>query len=93
MNINELTETLENLTGKAISKGKSTKELLSVKGEISTCENVLNRSYAAIGRKYYEMYEEGGFDEEFKKQMNDIKNAKKAISELEARLEDIKANR
>ena len=92
MTFNDFTEKVENLTGKAISKGKTTKEVLSLKGEISTCENVINRSYTALGRKYYEMYADGEYNEEFKKQMNDIANAKKAKKELEAKLEDIKAN-
>ncbi|MCR4960608.1 MAG: hypothetical protein K6A74_04075 [Lachnospiraceae bacterium] len=92
MNFNDLTEKLTDLTGKLISKGKNTADILSIKGEISTCDNVINRSYAALGRKYYEMYMEGGYDEAFAKQFNDIRNAKKAKKELEEKLEDARAN-
>ena len=93
MNFNEFTEKLEDITGKLISKGKTTADVISIKGEISTCDNVINRSYAALGRKYYEMYAEGGYDETFAKQFNDIKNAKKAKKELEEKLADAKANK
>ena len=92
MTLNELTEKLEDLTGKLISKGKTTADILSIKGEISTCDNVINRSYAALGRKYFELFSEGEYDERFAKQINDIKNARKAKKELEEKLQDAKAN-
>ncbi len=78
--------------GKLLSKGKTTKEMIRIKGEIDTCEGVVNRSYIAIGRKFYEMYAEGGYNPEFDKQMTDIKNARNAIKELEEQLADIKAS-
>ena len=38
------------------------------------------------------MFAEGGFDPEFEKQMKDIKNAMKAIKDLEEKIDDIKAD-
>lgn len=87
-----LKEKITEWTGKAVSKGKAAGDIIKLKSEINSCEGVINRSYSAIGRKYYEMYADGGYDTVFDKQMVDIKNAKKAIKELEDQLEDIKAN-
>ena len=38
------------------------------------------------------LFAEGGFDPEFEKQMKDIKNAMKAIKDLEEKIDDIKAD-
>lgn len=75
-----------------VTKGKGTKDTLSLKSEINTCESLINRSYSAIGRKYYEMHKDGDFDPEFEKQMKEIANSKKAIEDLKNRIEDIKSN-
>ncbi|MCQ2519137.1 MAG: hypothetical protein MJ107_01260 [Lachnospiraceae bacterium] len=90
IDINNVKEKLFDWSGKAMSKGKTAKDYIQLKAEINTCENVINRSYATLGRKYYEMYANGGFNPEFEKQMKDIANAKKAAKELEEKLEDMK---
>ena len=87
-----LTDKTTNVAAKLMKKGKKTKEIINIKSEISTCESVITRAYSAIGRKYYAMFAEGGFDPEFEKQMKDIKNAMNAIKELEEKIEDIKAD-
>lgn len=88
----EITEKTSKVMNKLFKKGRKAKEIFDIKSEISTCESVINRSYAAIGRKYYAMFAEGGFDPEFEKQMKDIKNAMKAIKDLEEKIDDIKAD-
>ncbi len=75
-----------------VTKGKGTKDVLTLKSEINTCESLINRSYSAIGRKYYEMHKDGDFDPEFEKQMREITNARLAIEDLNKRIEDIKSN-
>ena len=80
-----------NIAQKLLKKGKKQKEIFDIKAEIGTCDSVISRAYTAIGRKYYAMFAEGGFDPEFEKQMKDIKNAMKAKKELEEKIEDIKA--
>ncbi len=87
----KITDKASSFAQKFVRKGKRTKELFDVKAEIGTCENVITRSYTAIGRKYYSMFADGGYDPEFDKQMKDIANAMKAIKELENKLEDIRS--
>lgn len=92
MNFNEFTEKLEEAGSKALTKGKAAKDILSLKAQINSCEDVINRSYSAIGRRFYESNpgaEESSFAA---KEMADIKNAMNAIKELEAKIEDIKSN-
>ena len=88
----EITEKTSKVMNKLFKKGRKAKEIFDINSEISTCESVINRSYVAIGRKYYAMFAEGGFDPEFEKQMKDIKNAMKAIKDLEEKIDDIKAD-
>ena len=88
----EITEKTSKVMNKLFKKGRKAKEIFDIKSEISTCESVINRSYVAIGRKYYAMFAEGGFDPEFEKQTKDIKNAMKAIKDLEEKIDDIKAD-
>lgn len=91
MKFSSIADKLGELTGRTHKKGKAVMDIISVKNEISSAESVITRSYMAIGRKYYDMYAEGGADAEFEKQMRDIKNAKAAIKELEGQLDDIRA--
>lgn len=86
-------EKVSDMAGKVVSKGRTAGEIIKVKAEINTCENVIKRSYSAIGRKYYEMNGETGAAADFDKQMRDIKNAEKAIKELSEKLEDLKNNK
>ena len=79
----------EFITG-SVKKGNDVKDTLEIKSEIKTCEGLINRSYMAIGRKYYEMHKDGDFNPEFDKQFKEITNAKRAIGELEDAIEDIK---
>lgn len=81
-----------NLVTDFAGEAATKKNKLALKSEIKTCERLINRSYCAIGRKYYEKYVNGGADAEFEKQMKEIKNAKAAIADLEGKLEDIKNN-
>lgn len=85
---------IESSGDKAYRKGKAAKDILSIKGQISTCEDLIRRDFSTIGRKYYEMYANDmeNANPEFARQMNEITNAKKAIKDLEARIEDIKSN-
>ena len=74
----------------SVKKGNDVRDTLEIKSEIKTCEGLINRSYMAIGRKYYEMHKDGDFDPEFEKQFKEITNASKAIEDLKGTLEDIK---
>lgn len=90
MTLDNFLDKLEDTTAKAISKGKTAKEIIKLKTEVKTCEDLINSLYASIGRKYFEMHAEDGGDEEFAKKITQIKNAKSAIEDLEKKIEDIK---
>ncbi len=91
MNFDEFVDKLEEGGKKVLKKGKGAKDILKVKAEISSCEDVINRAYMAIGRKYYENFKDGGYGADFEKSMKDIVNAEKAIKDLESEIDDIKA--
>jgi len=88
--VEKIVDFISELVAKCVKKGNDAKDAFEVKSEIKTCESLINRSYMAIGRKYYEMYKDGGFDPEFEKQFKEITNAGKAIEDLKGNLEDIK---
>ena len=88
--VEKVIDFIGNLIETFTKKKNDTLDALEVRSEIKTCENLVNRSYMAIGRKYYEMHKDGDFDPEFEKQFKEITNASKAIGDLKSTLEDIK---
>lgn len=76
--------------GKEVAdKAKDTAEILSLKSQISTCEEVIKKNYLEIGRLFYEQYGENP-DAPFEKQRNAIKNARVGVSELQAKIDQLK---
>lgn len=79
-----------NAKGKQMAgKAKEAAEILSLKSQISTCEEVIKMNYQEIGRLFYEQYGEDA-DAPFEKQRNAIKNARVGISELQAKIGQVK---
>lgn len=76
--------------GKEVAdKAKNTADILSLKSQISTCEEVIKKNYLEIGRLFYEQYGENP-DAPFEKQRNAIKNARVGVSELQAKIDQLK---
>ncbi|MCH5342248.1 MAG: hypothetical protein J1E01_12360 [Acetatifactor sp.] len=76
--------------GKQVAdKAKDTAEILNLKSQIATCEEVMKMNYVEIGKLFYEQYGEDG-DAPFEKQRNAIKNARNGISELQAKIDRLK---
>ena len=76
--------------GKEVAdKAKDQAEILRLRGQISTCEEVIKKNYLEIGRLFYEQY---GDDEDapFEKQRNAIKNARIGVKELQAKIDQMK---
>ena len=88
--IEKVVDFISELISKFVKKSNDARDAFEVKSEIKTCESLVNRSYMAIGRKYYEMHKDGDFDPEFEKQFKEITNASRAIEDLKGTLEDIK---
>lgn len=77
-------------TGNKIAdKAKETAEIVSLKNQITTCEEVIKKNYAEIGKLYYEKYHDEP-DELFGKQCRAICNAQNGVTELRKRIDEIK---
>ncbi len=76
--------------GKEVSgKAKDLAEIASLKGQISTCEDVIKKNYIEIGRLYYEKHGQEP-EEEYDEFCRAIGNARTGIEELEEKIRNIK---
>ena len=76
--------------GKQVAdKAKDTAEILNLKSQIATCEEVIKMNYMEIGRLFYEQYGEDA-DAPFEKQRNAIRNARIGVNELQAKIDRLK---
>lgn len=76
--------------GKVVAdKAKDKAEILSLKSQISTCEEVIKKNYLEIGRLFYEQYGDDK-DAPFEKQRSAIKNARIGVKELQAKIDYMK---
>ena len=77
-------------TGKLVTdKAQETVDVINLKSQISTCEEVIRKNYQEIGKQYFEQYgenPEGGFE----KQCEAIKNAQNGIKELQEKIRERK---
>lgn len=86
---NKVEETIS-VKGKAVmDKAKEMTEVASLKSQIGTCEEVIKKNYAEIGKMYYEKFGDNP-EELFAKQCRAIKNAQAGIADLEQKIKDIK---
>lgn len=87
--INKVEETITAKGQRVVDKAKEIAEVASLKSQIGTCEEVIKKNYAEIGRLYYENY--GSVPEAlFEKQCHAIQNAQNGAKELEQKIKDIK---
>ncbi|MBQ9136253.1 MAG: hypothetical protein IJX66_09205 [Lachnospiraceae bacterium] len=86
---NKVEETLTTKGRAVADKAKEMAEIASLKSQIGTCEDVIKKNYAEIGRIYYENFGDCA-EELFAKQCRAIKNAQIGVSELEQKIRDIK---
>lgn len=92
MKWDEIEAILEDGRDAVYRKGKAYREILALKGQISTCKDIINRDYSAIGRMFVEKFSDDNPFPEFDKKLNEINNATRAIIDLETQIEDIKGN-
>lgn len=87
--IEKLGDTISSKGKEVADKAKELAEIASLKGRISTYEDVIKKNYAEIGRIYYEQY--GNIPEEpFEKACRSIENAKEEIEDLQELIKVIK---
>lgn len=86
---NKVEETITAKGQAVVDKAKEMAEVASLKSQIATCEDVIKKNYAQIGKLYFEKY--GGEPEEaLAKQCRAIENARTGIRELEEKIKEIK---
>ncbi len=87
--LNKLGDTIS-AQGKIVAdKAKETTEVLRLKSQISTCEEVIKKNYLEIGRLYYEQY--GAAPEAlFEKQCQAVANARTGIQELQEKIDEVR---
>lgn len=87
--INKVEETITTKGQAVVDKAKEMAEIASLKSQIGTCEEVIKKNYAEIGKIYYENF--GDCPEElFTKQCRAIRNAQEGVADLEQKIKDIK---
>lgn len=73
----------------AVDKTRTLAEIMSLKSQIATCQEVIKKNYLEIGRLYYEEYRDVE-DAPFEKQREAIANALKGAEDLQAKIEELK---
>ena len=73
----------------AVDKTRILAEIMSLKSQIATCQEVIKKNYLEIGKLYYEEYRDVE-DAPFEKQREAITNARKGEEELQAKIEELK---
>lgn len=71
------------------NKAKDMAEIVSLKNQISVCEDVIKKNYMEIGKKYYEENAQSE-NENYERQCTAIRNAENGIRELEEKIREIK---
>ncbi len=87
--LDKLGDTITSKGKEVTGKAKDLAEIANLKGQISTCEDVIRKNYIEIGRIYYE--KEGLEPEaEYEEYCRAISNAKTGIEDLEEKIRKIK---
>lgn len=73
----------------AVDKTRTLAEIMGLKGQIATCQEVIKKNYLEIGRLYYEEYRDVE-DAPFEKQIEAITNARRGVEELQAKIDELR---
>ena len=88
--IEKLGDTITSKGKAAAGKARNQAEILSLRSQISTCEEVIRKNYQEIGKLFYEMHGEDP-DNPFEKQCTAVKNAESGIEELQKKIDCLKS--
>ena len=72
-------------------KATQLKKFADLRSQIAACDEVAQKNYMEIGKRYYEKYGEDA-EAEFAKQCLAIHNAEFGSAELKRKLKDLKEN-
>lgn len=87
--IEKLGSTISEKGREVVDKTKDLAEIMNLRSQIATCEEVIKKNYLEIGRLYYEEYSKEQ-DAPFEKQREAITNARNGIKELQAKIDELK---
>ena len=87
--IEKLGDTISAKGKEVAEKAKDTAEILRLKGQISTCEEVIKKNYLEIGKLFFEQYGDDS-DAPFEKQRTAIQNAQTGVKELQEKINGLK---
>jgi len=73
----------------AADKTKKIAQIINLRSQISTCEEIMKKNYLEIGKLYYDLYSDMP-EEPFEKQCRTIKNAKTGIADLQKKINHTK---
>ncbi|WP_192451655.1 zinc-ribbon domain-containing protein [Candidatus Galacturonibacter soehngenii] len=85
----KLGETISTKSKDVAKKAKEVAEVVSLNAKISTQEDIIKKTYAQIGQKYYEKYKEDSFNE-FGAEFDSINHAMEEIKRLQDEIQTIK---
>jgi len=85
----KLGETISTKSKDVAKKAKEVAEVVSLNAKISTQEDIINKTYAEIGQKYYEKNKQDSFHE-FGAEFDTINHAMEEIERLKDEIQTIK---
>lgn len=87
-----LSEVLTSKGKEAAEAAKKVAEIANLKGQINGIEAEIKKNYRKIGEAYFEAYKDAEVTCEFEEQVQAIRDAKKAVAELEKKVRELKGN-
>jgi len=84
-----LGETISTKGKEVADKARVMSDIAGLKGQITTCKNVVAKNYKEIGKAYYEAHKDD-VDSEFAERIEAIKNAERGIQDLEKKIRELK---
>lgn len=82
-------DTISTKGKEVVDKAKDVAEVVSLKGQISTQEDIIKKNYIELGKLFYEHYSQMQ-DAPFSNQCQVISKAKEEIELLQEKIKDIK---
>ena len=87
-----LTEALSSKGKEAAEAAKRVAEIANLKSQIGTINVEIKKNYRKIGEAYYDAYKDSEVVCEFEENVQSIRDAKKAVAELEKKIRDLKGD-
>ncbi|MDE6749819.1 MAG: zinc ribbon domain-containing protein [Lachnospiraceae bacterium] len=87
--VNKIGETISAKGKEVTDKAKDVAEIVRLKSQIKSCEDIVKRNYMEIGRRYYELHASTP-EEHYAEQCIAINNAQDNIAEYEQKIKEIK---